>query len=98
MSCVKAQGVLARKKTQVLETVDAKKVRLGPKDALALAKLAKKITVARGQKIVTLVVADTPDTVLIKHLLGPSGNLRAPTARIKDQLYVGFNEEFYKTF
>ncbi len=32
---------------------------------------------------------------LLKHLLGPTGNLRAPTLRVAKTLLVGFNEECY---
>ena len=32
----------------------------------------------------------------IVHLMGPTGNLRAPTLRIGDTLVVGFSEETYK--
>ncbi|RKX25439.1 MAG: hypothetical protein DRP46_11970 [Candidatus Zixiibacteriota bacterium] len=31
-----------------------------------------------------------------KFILGPTGNLRAPTIRIGKKLMVGFNEESYK--
>ena len=36
------------------------------------------------------------DDMLLAHLLGPSGNLRAPAARIGKTLLVGFNEEVYR--
>jgi hypothetical protein len=38
--------------------------------------------------------SDSPtDAELKKLLIGPSGNLRAPTARAGDRLFVGFNAE-----
>ena len=40
-------------------------------------------------------VADEKEDVL-KRVMGPSGNLRAPTFRIKDQFIVGFNLEMYE--
>ncbi len=42
--------------------------------------------------------ADAPSDAELKQLLiGPSGNLRAPTARTGDRLFVGFNpDEFAK--
>ena len=49
------------------------------------------MTVARGQKIVEIETKSTPDAEMIKLMLGPSGNLRAPTVRIKDHLYIGFS-------
>lgn len=39
---------------------------------------------------------DPPDDeTLAKHICGPTGNLRAPTIRQGNTLYVGFNEEAY---
>jgi len=34
--------------------------------------------------------------IMSKFLLGPTGNLRAPTIRVGKTLLVGFNEESYK--
>jgi hypothetical protein len=36
------------------------------------------------------------DDTLATHLLGPSGNLKAPTLRIGQTLLVGFNEQAYR--
>jgi hypothetical protein len=54
--------------------------------------------VARGQKVTVFdLKKDRPgDDVLLAHLLGPSGNLRAPTARTGRTLVVGFSEEAYR--
>jgi len=35
------------------------------------------------------------DAELLKAILGPTGNLRAPAIRKGKTLYVGFNEEAY---
>ena len=37
------------------------------------------------------------DDTLAGYLLGPTGNLRAPTIKQGKTLYVGFNEDVYKT-
>ena len=38
-----------------------------------------------------------PDqTILLEHLLGPTGNLRAPTIRKGKTLLVGFNADAYQ--
>lgn len=54
--------------------------------------------VARGKKVVTLDLKKNPpdDETLASHLLGPTGNLRAPTLRRGKTLVVGFNEEAYR--
>lgn len=42
----------------------------------------------------------TPDAEskedILKVSLGRTGNLRAPTLRVGEKLYVGYNEEMYK--
>jgi arsenate reductase-like glutaredoxin family protein len=75
-------------------------VRKGRAEAVALARTAGKIIVARGKKVVTLdMTKDAPDDdTLAGLLLGPSGNLRAPTIRKGKTLYVGFSEEVYRDF
>ncbi len=79
------------------ETVDAKKQRMGPKEALALAKQASQIVVARGKKTVRVDMKKAPpaDDALLALLLGPSGNLRAPTVRKGKTLLVGFDADAY---
>lgn len=40
---------------------------------------------------------DAPDDdTLAAHLLGPTGNLKAPTVRVGKTLLVGFSEEAYR--
>ena len=67
-------------------------------DALRLAKAAAKIIVAKGKKFVAFDMRSAPpdDQTLLKHLLGPTGNLRAPALRKGTLLLVGFNEELYR--
>ena len=40
-------------------------------------------------------VDDFVDEVVNKFMLGPTGNLRAPTMKIGNALLVGFNQELY---
>lgn len=56
-----------------------------------------KIVVARGATVVTIeMTSERPDDqTLAAHLLGPSGNLRAPTIRKGQTLLVGFNDKQY---
>jgi arsenate reductase-like glutaredoxin family protein len=77
---------------------DASKERKGRKEALALAHAAEKVVVAKGKKFVTFDMKKDPpnDAALAAHLLGPTGNLRAPTIRLGPSLLVGFNEDVYR--
>ena len=77
---------------------DAKKDRRGRAEALALAKSVGAIIVAKGKKLVTFDMKHDPpdDDTLAAHLLGPTGNLRAPALRRGATLYIGFNEDAYR--
>lgn len=81
----------------VVETVNATKVRYGAEEALALLENVDTLIAAKGKKVETFdLKADRPDdATLLARLLGPTGNLRAPTARVGRTLVVGFNEETY---
>ena len=72
---------------------------MGKKDALALAKDADTIFAAKGKRVVHIDLRkDKPDRdALLGVLLGPTGNLRAPTVRIGRTLLVGFDEGMYKS-
>ena len=98
MSCKKAQGFLAARKYEVKDQGDAGKEQLGPKEALELARSAEKIVVGKGKKVVAFDMKTDPpdDQTLLVHLLGPTGNLRAPTIRRGKTLLVGFSEEAYR--
>lgn len=78
------------------DVTDATKVRKGRDEALALARTVSTIHVAKGGGVLTMEMTDAPDDdTLAGLLLGPTGNLRAPTLRKGDVLYVGFNEAAY---
>jgi arsenate reductase-like glutaredoxin family protein len=97
MSCKKAQGFLESRNWRVMELADASKTREGREDALALAHSVDRVIVAKGRKVVTFEMKKDPpdDDTLLAHLLGPTGNLRAPTFRKGKTLMVGFNDEAY---
>jgi arsenate reductase-like glutaredoxin family protein len=98
MSCKKAQGYLDANAIEVVERQDAGKERRGREEALALAKTVDQVVVGRGKKVVTFDMKTNPpdDETLVAHLLGPTGNLKAPTLRIGRMLLVGFSEGAYK--
>jgi arsenate reductase-like glutaredoxin family protein len=100
MSCKRAQGFLETNDWQVREVNDAGKERRGREEVLALARAADKVIVAKGKKVATFdMKKDPPDEeTLLAHLLGPTGNLRAPALRKGKTLLVGFSEATYKQF
>ena len=80
------------------ERTDASKERKGRDEARALAKSAGRVVVGRGKKVITFDMGKAPpdDDTLAAHLLGPTGNLKAPTLRRGDTLVVGFSEAAYR--
>jgi arsenate reductase-like glutaredoxin family protein len=77
--------------------VDAAKQKRGRAEALALAEKTDRIVVARGKKVVEFDMRKNrpDDETLLAHLLGPTGNLRAPAIRQGKTLLVGFNPDAY---
>ena len=99
MTCVKAQEFLSHTTIQTVEQIDARKKKMPVADALALAKQVDRIVAAKGSKVVTLdLKKDKPDAETLQAvMLGPTGNLRAPTFRIGRTLIIGFHEETYRS-
>src|SRR5215831_3226165 len=97
MTCKNARSFLERNKVAVEAVADAGKEKCDRKEAIALARSVDRVVVARGKKVIALdMKKDKPDDgTLAEHLLGPTGNLRAPTVRKGKTLYVGFNDEAY---
>src|SRR5438552_19188204 len=98
MTCKKAQGFLEKHAIAVESVTDASKHKKGRAEALGLAKSAACVVVAKGKKLESFDMKKNPpdDEALLAHLLGPTGNLRAPTVRVGRSLFVGFNEEAYR--
>ena len=69
--------------------------KLGRDDAIALAARASTVIVAKGKNIASFKVAAGATDEAIDAMLGPTGNLRAPTIRAGKTLLVGFNEQQY---
>ena len=84
----------------VKQTVDATKTRFDSDEALALLAGVEKLVAMKGKRIETFDLKNSrpDDDTLLAHLMGPTGNLRAPTARVGRTLLVGFSEETYRKF
>jgi arsenate reductase-like glutaredoxin family protein len=99
MTCAKTQGFLARHKVTVTEQADAKKATIKGAAALDVLDGVDDLYVAKGKKVEHVVLKKSkPDRrTLLGLLLGPTGNLRAPTVRRGRTLIVGYDEATYKT-
>lgn len=83
---------------QPKEEVNAKKETYGEAEAFGLLEGINDLYVAKGKKIVRInLKKEEPSKADLKKLiLGPTGNLRAPTLRKGKTLMVGFHEETYE--
>ena len=79
------------------EETNAKKAPLRGDRALEVLESMDEIYVSKGKNVVhiDLKSARPSRAELLALLLGPTGNLRAPTLRVGRTLLVGFDEETY---
>ena len=78
------------------QVVDAKKTKIDETAAWQLLKDAGSIAIAKGKKIHNFSSTKAAKEEILKHAMGPSGNLRAPTYRAGGQIVIGFNAELYE--
>jgi hypothetical protein len=75
--------------------VSATKQRYDADAAWELLKTASRIQTAKGKKIKRWNPSEDGRDAILNDVIGPSGNLRAPTWRIGREFLVGFNEALY---
>ena len=78
-------------------TVNAAKEKIGAAKALELLAGIDTIVVIKGKKIDRLELKKNrpDDAAILALIIGPTGNLRAPTAKVGKTMLVGFNDEAY---
>lgn len=64
-------------------------------DAMKLLKKAKRMVAAKGKKVSEFKGASRLSEEAVTAMLGSTGNLRAPTLIVGDQVLVGFNEDVF---
>jgi arsenate reductase-like glutaredoxin family protein len=98
VTCTRAQEFLVRNKLEAGEVTDAKKASMGRTEALKLASEVDHIYASKGTKSVHLDLRkDKPgDEQILSVMLGPTGNLRAPTIKKGRNLLIGFDEATYE--
>lgn len=68
---------------------------MGPKDLPTLFRGKSRLLVAKGRKLVDVRLEDVGKAELQKLVIGPSGNLRAPTLFKGKTVMVGYHEDAY---
>jgi|YNPBryunderm2012_1023409.scaffolds.fasta_scaffold74810_1 arsenate reductase-like glutaredoxin family protein len=95
-TCKKAHGFLDRAGVTVAEQADATKHKIDGEAALQLLNGLKTLIAVKGKKIERVDLGKPQDKEnLLSLMIGPTGNLRAPTARVGKTMIVGFSEEAY---
>ncbi|MEN8184358.1 MAG: hypothetical protein ABFS46_17670 [Myxococcota bacterium] len=69
--------------------------KLARKDAASLVRQASKVIVAKGRKVSEFSGGKASGEV-VDAMLGPTGNLRAPTLRSGRTVLVGFHDEVFR--
>ena len=82
------------KQISATETVPASR-KLGKKEATAIAKAASRVIVCKGKKVSEWKPGGQVGREIVEAMLGPTGNLRAPTIRVGKTVVVGFHDEVY---
>jgi hypothetical protein len=82
-------------KVERVEVVSASK-KLGRKEAAELAKSASRVIVAKGKQVQSFEPGGKAPTEVVEAMLGPTGNLRAPTLRVGKTILVGFDEASFR--
>ncbi|HET7746934.1 MAG TPA: ArsC family (seleno)protein [Vicinamibacteria bacterium] len=98
MTCGRTQGFLAKRKVEQKDVTDARKKRLSWADAKKLVAEVDEVIVARRGSVQSFDVKGgmKDEPALEQAMLGPTGNLRAPTFRVGRKLVVGFDEATYR--
>lgn len=81
-------------KIEILDTVMASK-KLQASDAKALLKDASRLVAMKGKKVQEFDVSSKVGSDAVESMLGPTGNMRAPTIKVGNTYLVGFNEEIF---
>ena len=96
MSCGKTQEFLAKAGVTAKTQVDAKKNVQGAAEAKAMLDEVSEVYIAKGAKVVHFDLKKDKAEQIVPLMLGPTGNLRAPTLRKGRTLIVGFNKDTYQ--
>ncbi len=70
--------------------------KLAATEARAIAKASSKVYVAKGKKLEVFDMKSAKLSEVTEKMLGPTGNLRAPTMRVGKITVVGFSDEAFQ--
>lgn len=80
----------------IVTEINAKKESYADEDAWQVIAEATKVYVASGKNIIEFNPATADKDKMLKKITGRTGNLRAPTLKLGDRFYVGYNIDMYE--
>lgn len=89
------QEVLDSQNIAIATRSDARKEKLDATAVWERLGNAARVVVAKGKRIETFVPTEDAQDAILKAVMGRSGNLRAPTLKIAEVFYVGYNDALY---
>lgn len=97
VTCQRMDALLASLEITAKEVVSANKNKLGVAEALELVGSCTRLVASKGTKPIEIDLRKHPQTPeqLQALIIGPTGNLRAPTIRRGKTLFVGFHAETF---
>ena len=97
VTCQKMDALLASLEITSREVVSANKHKLNVAQAMELVSQCTKLVVSKGTKAFVIDLKKDPraEEELQALVIGPTGNLRAPTIRRGKTLFVGFQAETF---
>ena len=97
VSCKKAGQAFIDNNSELEIEIDAKKETIKGDAGWDLVKESDTIFITSGKKILEFTPSEENREIIMKKMLGRTGNLRAPAIRKDNSFYIGFNEELYTT-
>jgi hypothetical protein len=99
-TCEKAESWLGKSGVAIGPRVDARKEPINAQNGLKLARTVDEVRVAKGNAVtkIDMKKGAPGDAELSKLIIGPTGNLRAPSLKHGKTLVVGFNDQLYGEF
>lgn len=97
-TCKKANTFLTSVEGKVKESQEGTTLKYAPEEAKKLLEGMTKLIAIKGKKVVAFDLKKAPpdDETLFAHLIGPTGNMRAPVVKVGKTMVVGFNEDGYR--
>jgi len=98
-SCRRADEFMATAGMSARETVDARKEKLGKRETVAILRKTSRVVAVKGKQVVDYDLKRDPpaEKLLLESIMGPTGHLRAPAARLGKLLVVGYDERAWGT-